>query len=63
MWLNLSIIFIIIVIVLALLSISYRDGYRRAYSELTNTGMSSKKARIMSSILAFFYIFNDSEIM
>lgn len=57
MWVNLSIILIIIVLIMALLSIPYRDGYRRAYIELTDAGMSNRKAKIISSVFAFFYIF------
>lgn len=57
MWVNISIILIIIVIFIALLSIPYRDGYRKAYIELTDAGMGNRKAKIISSVFAFFYIF------
>ena len=57
MWVSLFIAFIIIMVVILLLSISYRDGYHRAYVELTESGMSHKKAKVISSIMAFFYIF------
>ncbi|SCB99131.1 hypothetical protein [Weissella bombi] len=56
MWLSLFIVLIIIV-VLVLLSFPYKDGYQRAYTELTNAGMGKKKAKIVSTILAFIYIF------
>ncbi|WP_419154235.1 hypothetical protein [Weissella viridescens] len=40
-----------------LLSIPYKDGYHRAYSELTAKGMREGKAKLISSILGVLYIF------
>lgn len=57
MWLSLFIVFIIITILILLLSVSYRDGYHRVYVELKDSGMSHRKAKVISSIMAVFYIF------
>lgn len=54
---NLLIILVIVIVIIALLSIPYVDGYRRAYEELTYKGMSHRKAKVISSVWAFIYIF------
>lgn len=57
MLVNLLIILVIVIAVMALLSIPYVDGYRRAYAELTYKGMSHRKAKAISLVWGFIYIF------
>lgn len=57
MWLSLFIVLIVIAVLILLFSITYKDGYQRAYKELTDSGMSKNKAKIISRIIAFIYVF------